>query len=76
MKVFIAGGSGTIGVPLVRALVKAAHDVVASTRTPQKAQMLRDIGAAPVVVDALGAAALEANSAAAAWRKSPCHRQQ
>ena len=60
MKVFVAGGSGTIGVPLVRALVKAGHDVVASTRTPQKAPMLRGLGAAPVVVDAFDAAALDA----------------
>ena len=60
MKVFVAGGSGTNGVPLVRALVAAGHAVVASTRTEQKAQMLRGLGAAPVVVDALDAAALDA----------------
>ena len=29
MRVFVAGGSGTIGVPLVRALVAAGHQVTA-----------------------------------------------
>ena len=41
MKVFVAGASGTIGVPLVRALVAAGHDVTALTRTPDKQAMLR-----------------------------------
>jgi len=53
MKVFVAGASGTIGVPLVRALVKAGHDVTAMTRTPSKQESLRVLGATPVVADAL-----------------------
>jgi nucleoside-diphosphate-sugar epimerase len=57
--VFVAGGSGTIGVPLVRALVKAGHRVVATTRSSEKESMLRDLGATPVLVDALDASALE-----------------
>jgi 2-alkyl-3-oxoalkanoate reductase len=60
MKVFVAGGSGTIGVPLVRALVARGHTVVASTRTPEKQALLRSHGATPVVVDALDAKALDA----------------
>jgi nucleoside-diphosphate-sugar epimerase len=64
--VFVAGGSGTIGVPLVRALVTAGHRVAATTRTPAKAPMLRDLGATPVVVDALDAAAVERAVRAAA----------
>jgi nucleoside-diphosphate-sugar epimerase len=35
MRVFVAGGSGTIGVPLVRALVASGHEVVAMTRSPE-----------------------------------------
>jgi nucleoside-diphosphate-sugar epimerase len=41
MNVFIAGGSGAIGFPLVRALVAAGHRVVATTRTPEKQMMIR-----------------------------------
>lgn len=58
MNVFVAGASGTIGVPLVRALVLAGHDVTAMTRTPAKQEMLRVLGAAPVVADALDADAV------------------
>lgn len=31
MTVFVAGGSGTIGIPLVRALVATGHEVAATT---------------------------------------------
>jgi nucleoside-diphosphate-sugar epimerase len=34
--VFVAGGSGTIGRPLVRACVAAGHRVVATTRSSSK----------------------------------------
>jgi len=59
MRVFVAGGSGTIGVPLVRGLVARGHHVVATTRSPAKETMLHGLGATPVIVDALDAAALE-----------------
>jgi nucleoside-diphosphate-sugar epimerase len=59
MKIFVAGGSGAIGVPLVRALVAAGLQVFASTRSRKKQTMLQAIGATPVVVDALDANALE-----------------
>ena len=58
MNVFIAGGSGAIGVPLVRALVAAGHQVTASTRSTANADMLRSLGATPTIVDALDAGAL------------------
>src|SRR6186997_1623729 len=58
MKVFVAGASGTIGVPLVRALVASGHQVFAMTRSPEKQQSLRALGATPLVADALDAAAL------------------
>jgi nucleoside-diphosphate-sugar epimerase len=58
MDVFVAGGTGTIGVPLVRALVAAGHRVVASTRSPEKAASLRALGARPAIADALDADAL------------------
>jgi nucleoside-diphosphate-sugar epimerase len=58
MNVFIAGGSGAIGVPLVRALVAAGHQVTASTRSSANAAMLKGLGATPAIVDALDADAL------------------
>jgi nucleoside-diphosphate-sugar epimerase len=58
MRVFVAGASGTIGVPLVRALVAAGHQVTGTTRTPDKAPTLRGLGAAAIVVDALDADAV------------------
>jgi nucleoside-diphosphate-sugar epimerase len=53
MRVFVAGGSGTIGVPLVRALTSAGHQVIAMTRSAAKQAELRALGAIPVVADAL-----------------------
>ena len=53
MKVFVAGGSGTIGIPLVQGLVAAGHDVIAMTRSAGKSDGLRALGAAVVIADAL-----------------------
>jgi 2-alkyl-3-oxoalkanoate reductase len=53
MKVFVAGATGAIGRQLVPMLVKAGHDVVGMTRTPAKRGLLADMGARPVVADAL-----------------------
>jgi nucleoside-diphosphate-sugar epimerase len=58
MNIFIAGGTGTIGVPLVRALVASGHQVHALTRSPEKADEIRSMGAVPAVADALDAVAL------------------
>lgn len=53
MRVFVAGGTGAIGKRLVPALTGQGHDVIATTRSPEKASTLRDAGAVPVVLDAL-----------------------
>ena len=53
MRIFIAGASGAVGKPLVRQLVAAGHEVTGMTRTPGKAEVLRELGAVPVVADAL-----------------------
>ena len=58
MRIFVAGASGTIGVPLVRALISAGHQVTALTRSPEKQDDLRRLGAAPALADALDADAL------------------
>jgi nucleoside-diphosphate-sugar epimerase len=58
MRVFLAGGSGAIGVPLIRALTAAGHQVTALTRSAANAPALRALGATPAVADALDADAL------------------
>ena len=58
MNGFTAGGSGAIGIPLVRALVAAGHQVTALTRSPGKQAELRALGARPAVADALDRDAL------------------
>ena len=58
MRVFVAGGSGAIGVPLIRALTAAGHQVTALTRHANNAAQLTALGATPAVADALDAEAL------------------
>ncbi|MGH8869924.1 MAG: NAD-dependent epimerase/dehydratase family protein [Actinomycetes bacterium] len=58
MRVFVAGAAGAIGTRLVPQLVSRGHQVTASTRSPAKVDRLRALGAEPVVVDGLDAAAV------------------
>jgi nucleoside-diphosphate-sugar epimerase len=58
MRVFLAGATGAVGRSLVPQLVTAGHHVVATTRTEAKRDQLWNLGAEPVVVDALDAAAV------------------
>jgi uncharacterized protein YbjT (DUF2867 family) len=58
MRVFVAGATGVIGVPLVRLLVEDGHRVMGLTRTPAKAELLRALGAEAFVGDAFDAAAI------------------
>jgi nucleoside-diphosphate-sugar epimerase len=51
MRVFVAGGTGTLGRPAVRLLVAGGHEVRALARTPERSAALRDLGAEPVVAD-------------------------
>lgn len=60
MRVFVAGAGGAIGRCLVPILVQQGHEVVGTTRSPSKVEVIRDAGADPLVVDALDAAAVEA----------------
>jgi nucleoside-diphosphate-sugar epimerase len=53
MKVFVAGASGALGRALVPQLVAQGHEVVGMTRTQSKQDLLRSLGARPVVADAL-----------------------
>jgi len=65
VNVFVAGGSGAIGIPLVRALVVAGHQVTALTRSPAKREMLEALGASAALADALDRDALVAAVTAA-----------
>src|SRR5829696_2460948 len=53
MRIFVAGASGAVGQPLVRRLAEAGHVVTGTTRTPEKAALVRELGAEPVILDAL-----------------------
>lgn len=58
MRVFLAGATGALGIPLTRRLLQAGHEVVGTTRTPHKAEWLHSAGATPVVLDAMDQTAL------------------
>jgi nucleoside-diphosphate-sugar epimerase len=51
MNIFIAGGTGAIGRVLIPLLVHAGHQVVALTRSADRASQLKQMGAVPVVGD-------------------------
>jgi 2-alkyl-3-oxoalkanoate reductase len=53
MKVFLAGATGVLGRELVPQLVARGHEVVGMTRTAAKQDLVRSLGARPVVADAL-----------------------
>jgi nucleoside-diphosphate-sugar epimerase len=53
MRVFVAGATGAIGKQLVPRLVAAGHEVHGMTRSGSKQAILRELGAVPVVADAL-----------------------
>jgi nucleoside-diphosphate-sugar epimerase len=53
MRVFVAGASGAIGSRLVPQLVERGHNVVGSSRSPEKSDRLAALGAEPIVLDVL-----------------------
>jgi quercetin dioxygenase-like cupin family protein len=58
MRVFLAGASGVIGQRLIPRLVHAGHQVGGMTRSPEKAELLRRLGAEPIVCDVFDREAL------------------
>jgi nucleoside-diphosphate-sugar epimerase len=57
MKIFLAGGTGAIGRPLITELLARGHDVVALTRFPEKA---RALGIEPAIADVFDTDAVKA----------------
>jgi nucleoside-diphosphate-sugar epimerase len=55
MRVFVAGATGAIGRLLVPRLVAEGHEVHGMTRSESKQAMLSELGAMPVIADALDA---------------------
>jgi nucleoside-diphosphate-sugar epimerase len=60
MKIFVAGGTGAIGRPLIAQLLARGHTVAALTRSPEKAQALVDQGIEPAIADVFDADAVKA----------------
>jgi nucleoside-diphosphate-sugar epimerase len=58
MRVFVAGASGALGSRLVPQLIDAGHDVIGTHYSPTSAELLRRLGAEPVMLDLLDARAV------------------
>jgi 2-alkyl-3-oxoalkanoate reductase len=58
MRIFVAGASGAIGTRLVPQLVDRGHEVVGTFRSAGGAERVRALGAQPVALDLLDAAAV------------------
>ena len=59
MKLFVAGGTGVLGRRAVPRLVEAGHEVTALSRSAEKDELLRSLGATPVRVDLFDAPAVK-----------------
>jgi nucleoside-diphosphate-sugar epimerase len=66
MKVFIAGSTGALGLPLVRELLARGHEVIGLTRSLSKRSLLENMGAQAVIADVFDAPELERAVRAAA----------
>ena len=53
MRVFVAGATGALGSRLVPQLAERGHEVIGTSRSPEKAARLRRLGAEPVALDLL-----------------------
>jgi len=60
VRVLIAGATGAIGRPLVRYLSEARHTIYALARSPDSARVVSELGAEPVIADALDVASVKA----------------
>ena len=58
MKVFVAGATGAVGRALIPVLVKRQHRVVGTTSSANRVTAMSAMGAEPVLMDGLDAAAV------------------
>jgi nucleoside-diphosphate-sugar epimerase len=58
MRIFVAGATGVVGRRLLPLLLRAGHEVWGTTRRPDRAPQLIDMGARPVIADAYDSAGL------------------
>src|SRR4051794_24834344 len=65
MRVFVIGASGAIGTRLVPRLIDRGHTVIGTSRSSDKVEAVRALGAEPLVLDVLDARAVSAAVAAA-----------
>ena len=59
MKIFVAGGTGAVGRPLIAELLARGHAPVVLTRSPQEAQALVEQGIEPAFADVFDADAVK-----------------
>ena len=59
MRIFVAGATGAIGRPLIAQLLAKGHNVVALTRSPDRARTLAE-GVEPAIADVFDADAVKA----------------
>jgi uncharacterized protein YbjT (DUF2867 family) len=60
MRIFVAGATGAIGRMLITQLLVKGHDVVALTRSAEKAKALVKQGVEPAIADVFDADAVQA----------------
>ncbi|WP_414586128.1 NAD-dependent epimerase/dehydratase family protein [Scytonema sp. PCC 10023] len=60
MKIFVAGATGAIGRPILDQLLARGHNVVALTRSPERAQSLVEQGIEPAIADVFDAESVKA----------------
>ncbi|MEH0934662.1 NAD-dependent epimerase/dehydratase family protein [Micromonospora psammae] len=53
MRIFVAGGTGVLGRPIVEALVDRGHEVVATSQRPEKFSVIEALGARPELMNGL-----------------------
>src|SRR5215212_1002251 len=58
MRVFVIGASGALGSRLVPQLTDSGHEVIGTHHAPASAELLRALGAKPVMLDLLDARAV------------------
>jgi nucleoside-diphosphate-sugar epimerase len=60
MRIFVAGGTGAIGRPLIAELLAKGHSVISLTRSPEKARALADQNIEPAIADVFDTEAVKA----------------